>query len=201
LPSGDDQSNKLADLQAALVAGSIDIALSGQMMLPADYLVGLSIEWTVPTALLFTNVSYTGRDRDKIDLSKLRGLLSADLDAFVAWAAAESRRLSLEFRIFSVVNPGPSPAAATNLVSAINAAGGRAVWDTGPISKSYEVMLGAQDHFAVGDSLASGTQAMMPGFDGIYLNIVANYDPPPVSNPKLREGQLWPIAGFTAKTG
>ena len=186
-PSGDDQADKLEALSAGLQAGDFDLALSGQMMLPAGYVGGLPIEWTAPTALLFTAISYTGRDRDRLDVGRMAALESGDLAAFQAYAAAESRRLQLELRVFSVSNPGPSPASATALVYAIHRAGGRAVWDTGDVADSDAVMLGATDHFAVGDSLASGAQSILPGFGGIYLNVPAN-------------DELWPIAGFTAGT-
>jgi hypothetical protein len=185
--SGDDQADKLTALYNGLVAGTFDLALSGQMMLPDAYLSGLPIEWTAPTAMLFTAISWTGRDRTKLDVHKLASLHSSDLSAFEAYAAAETKRLALEFRIFSVVNPGPSPKAAQDLVLAINRAKGRAVWDAGDVSDSDTVMFDATDHFAVGDSLASGAQSMKPGFSGIYLNI-------PATN------ELWPIAGFTAAT-
>jgi hypothetical protein len=59
------------------------------------------------------------------------------------------------------------------------------VWNTGDIASSDEVMLEATDHFAVGDSLASGAQSLLQGFNGTYLNIPANTE-------------IWPIAGFTA---
>ncbi len=187
-PSGTEQADRLRELAAGLTDGKFDVALSGQMMLPQDEVGDLPIEWTAPTALLFTAISYTGRDRDKLDLEKLAALGSGDLPAFEAHAAGESRRLSLELRIFSVSNPGPSPTAATKLVYAIHSAGGRAVWDTGDVADSDAVMLEATDHFAVGDSLASGAQSLLQGFDGIYLNVPANQE-------------LWPIAGFTAGPG
>lgn len=185
LAGGEDQSDKLKALHDGLLAGDFDLALSGQMMLPEAYAPGLALEWTAPTALLFTAVSYTGRDRDKLDLEALSALRSADLPAFTRYAAEESRRLQLELRVFSVVNPGPSPGSAQRLTSALQGAGGRAVWVPGDVARSDEVMLGATDHFTVGDSLASGAQSMLPGFDGLYLNIPAN-------------DELWPIAGFTA---
>jgi ABC-type amino acid transport substrate-binding protein len=181
----DEQADKLTLLYDGLVAGSFDLALSGQMMLPVANLGGLAIQWTAPTAMLFTAISYTGRDRRVIDQEALTALHSADLPAFEAWAVAETRRLNLELRIFSVVNPGPSPKAAQDLVYAINHAGGRAVWDAGDIPDSDTVMYQAADHFSVGDSLASGAQATSEAFKGIYLNLPAN-------------DELWPIAGFTA---
>ncbi len=182
---GDDQADKLKALHRGLTEGEFDIALSGQMMLPRDYLGGLALEWTAPTALLFTAISYTGRDRGDLDVERMAALGSGDLPAFQAYAVEESRRLGREIRVFSVFNPGPSPTAATGLVHAIHAAGGRAVWDTGDVASSDTVMLTGTDHFCVGDSLASGAQTLMEGFDGIYLNIPANQE-------------LWPIAGFTA---
>lgn len=182
-PTGEDQADKLKALYNGLVEGTFDLALSGQMMLPLAYLGGLPIEWTAPTALLFTAISYTGRDRKKLDLTKMAALHSGDLPAFQTYAVEETRRLNLELRIFSVVNPGPSPKAAQDLVYALNHAKGRAVWDAGDVSDSNTVMYNATDHFTVGDSLASGYQAKQEGFGGIYLNIPA-------------QEELWPIAGF-----
>lgn len=183
-PDGDDQADKLKTLFAGL-STDFDLALAGQMMLPQAYLGGLPIEWTAPTAMLFTAISYTGRDRRKLDVAKIESLHSADLAAFQEYAIAETKRLGLEFRIFTVVNPGPSPKAGQDLVYAINHGKGRAVWDAGDVADSDTVMYEATDHFAVGDSLASGHQSMQDGFDGIYLNI-------PATN------ELWPIAGFSA---
>jgi hypothetical protein len=185
--SGDDQADKLTSLHKGLVDNTFDVALSGQMMLPTAYLGGLAIEWTSPTAMLFTAISYTGRQRSVIDVQKLEDMRSSDLPTFKAFAIDESDRLNLEFRIFSVVNPGPSPKAAQDLVYAINHGGGRSVWDCGDIVDSNAVMWQATDHFAVGDSLASGAQTKNEAFKGIYLNIPAT-------------DELWPIAGFTAGT-
>ncbi len=187
-PGGTDQTDKLKALHQGLVDGRFDVALSGQMMLPDDFMKGVAVEWTAPTAMLFTGISYTGRDRTKLDVAKLEALRGGELSDFAAWAASESRRLSLELRIFSVYNPGPSPKSATDLVYDIHRRGGRAVWHTGDVPDSDAVMLEAVDHFAVGDSLASGAQSVMPGFDGLYLDVPANVE-------------LWPIAGFTAAKG
>jgi hypothetical protein len=186
--ASDEQADKLKALHQGLTEGDFDIALSGQMMLPEEYLGGLDLEWTAPTAILFTAISYTGRDREKLDQTKLEALHSGDLPAFQDYAVGESQRLDLELRIFSVFNPGPSPTSATNLVYAINHARGRAVWHTGDIPDSNTVMYTGTDHFAVGDSLASGAQSKDPRFKGIYLNVPAN-------------DELWPIAGFTAGGG
>ena len=186
--ASDEQADKLKILHQGLADGEFDIALAGQMMLPREYIGDIAIEWTSPTAILFTAISYTGRDRDLLDLHGLMALHSGDLTAFQAFVAGESVRLGLELRVFSVTSPGPSPKAATALVYNLHGQGGRAVWDTGDIEDSDRVMLEAIDHFAVGDSLASGAQSLLPGFDGIYLNIPAN-------------NELWPIAGFTAGKG
>lgn len=183
--ASDEQADKLATLHKGLVDDNFDVALSGQMMLPTQYLEGLAIEWTAPTAMLFTAITYTGRHRDVLDLQRLDRLRSTDLDQFRSYAIEQSQRSNLELRIFSVVNPGPSPKAAQDLVYSINHDGGRAVWDCGDIPDSNTVMWQATDHFAVGDSLASGAQSRNEAFKGIYLNIPAN-------------DELWPIAGFTA---
>jgi len=76
-------------------------------------------------------ITYNGRDRDALNLRKLQDLRSGTLDDFVRYAMDESRRLSLELRFFAVTNPGPSPGAATSLVSQINREQGRAVWASG----------------------------------------------------------------------
>lgn len=184
--ASDEQSDKLTALYKGLLHSDFDIALSGQMMLPLEYMKGIDIEWTAPTAMLFTAITYTGRDQDKLDMDKLSALYHADLPAFQEYAAEESRRLDLELRIFSVFNPGPSPTSAMKLVYNINSRKARAVWHTGDIADSNTVMLEATGHFTVGDSLASGAQTLLPGFEGQYLNIPAN-------------DELWPIAGFTAR--
>ena len=118
-------------------------------------------------------------------MATLRSLAGGDVDAFQQFGAAESSRLELELRVFSVVNPGPSPAAAQDLTYALFVQGGRAVWVPGDVASSSTVMYQATTHFAVGDSLASGAQTLSPDFHGIYLNIPA-------------QNELWPIAGFTA---
>jgi hypothetical protein len=186
-PAGDDQADKLASLFAGLGEDDYDLALSGQMMLPEQYLGGLPIEWTAPTSLLFTAINWTGRDAGKLDVRKMKALHSGDLPEFQAFAIEESKRRKLELRMFSVVNPGPSPAAAQSLVYSVNQGGGRSVWDAGDVAASDTVMYTASDHFCIGDSLASGAQAKDKRFKGIYLNVPATQE-------------LWPIAGFTAST-
>jgi ABC-type amino acid transport substrate-binding protein len=93
--ASDEQADKLAALHAGLVDDVFDVALSGQMMLPAQYLGGLALEWTAPTAMLFTAINYTGRHRDVLALAQLERLCSSDLDEFLSYAIAESRRLNL----------------------------------------------------------------------------------------------------------
>lgn len=197
LPPGDEQAGKLAALCQGLAEGSFDIALTGQMMLPNEYLpLGYEVEWTAPTALLFTGITYNGRDRHALDLQKLAAIRSGTLANFLSYAQAESQRLQLELRIFAVTNPGPSPGAAMNIVSEINRGKGRAVWDIGDVPRSNEVMLEAIDHFSVGDSLATGATTLDPGFCGLYLNIPANLEKSPDGGEEYVG--LWPIAGFTA---
>lgn len=183
--SGDDQADKLKDLYSGLTSDDYDLALAGQMILPTAYLGGLPIEWTAPTAMLFTNISYTSKDSGVLDVATLRSIENTDLANFQAYAIEQSQRTGLELRIFTVVNPGPSPGAGQNLVYAINHGKGKAVWHCGDVPDSDSVMYGDIDHFAVGDSLASGAQTKDPRFKGIYLNI-------PATN------ELWPIAGFSA---
>ncbi len=196
LPPGDEQSGKLAVLCQGLADGAFDIALTGQMMLPSDYLPkGYEVEWTAPTALLFTGITYNGRDHQALDLPQMEAIRSSTLADFLSYAQAESQRLQLELRVFAVTNPGPSPGSAMNIVSEINRGKGRAVWDIGDVSRSNDVMWSAIDHFSVGDSLATGAGTLNPRFRGLYLNIPANLE-------KDEDGTeyvgLWPIAGFTA---
>lgn len=201
LPEGDEQAGKLASLCAGLANGDFDLALSGQMMLPAEYLPeGYTVEWTAPTANLFTGITYNGRDRDRLDLRRLAALRSGTLEAFLSWSVAESQRLGLELRIFAVTNPGPSPGAAQAIVAGINAAGGRAVWDIGTVAQSNQVMLEGLDHFSVGDSLATGATTLLPGFEGLYLNIAANLESGTAADGGAETYVgLWPLAGFTAR--
>ncbi len=185
--TGDEQRNRLDALHRGLLAGDFDLALSGQMILPSPQLKGFDdIEWTAPTSILFTAISWTGRDADRLDVKALEALRGKDLSDFQAWAAAESKRLGLELRVFSVFNPGPSPPSAQGLVVAIDQQGGEAVWHVGDVPGSTRIMLEGVDHFAVGDSLASAAQSQLPGFKGMYLNIPANVE-------------LWPLAGFTLR--
>lgn len=196
-PEGDEQTRRLKALCRGLADSDFDLALTGQMMLPADYLpADYDLEWTAPTALLFTGITYNGRDRHRLNLRRMRGIRSGTLADFLRYVLSESRRLDLEIRVFAVTNPGPSPGSAMNIVSRINQGGGRAVWDVGDVGRSSAVMLEASDHFSVGDSLATGATTLEPGFRGLYLNIPANLEKSP-------DGQeyvgLWPIAGFTAR--
>lgn len=201
LPEGDEQAGKLASLCAGLANGDFDLALSGQMMLPAEYLpAGYQIEWTAPTATLFTGITYNGRDRERLDLAGLTALRSSTREAFLSWAVSESQRLELELRIFAVTNPGPSPGAAQAIVAGINAAGGRAVWDIGTVAQSNQVMLEGLDHFSVGDSLATAATTLLPGFEGLYLNIAANLESGTAGDGGAETYVgLWPLAAFTAR--
>lgn len=194
---GDEQAEKLKALCEGLDQGDFDVALTGQMMLPEAYTPQeYEVEWTAPTALLFTAITYNGRDRYVLNLRQLAGIRSGTLEDFTSWAVAESQRLGLELRVFAVTNPGPSPDSAMDLVLEINRRKGRAVWDVGDVARSNDVMLNGTDHFSVGDSLATGATTLDPAFSGLYLNIPANYE-------KAADGTeyvgLWPIAGFTAK--
>ena len=194
---GDEQQAKLEALCGGLAEGLFDIALTGQMMLPPDYLPkGYEVEWTAPTALLFTAITYNGRDRYLLNPRQMDGIQSGTLEDFLGYALAESQRIPLELRFFAVTNPGPSPGSAMNLVSEINRRKGRAVWDVGDVARSAEVMLTGADHFSVGDSLISGSFTLLPGFSGLYLNIPANLEKSPTGEEYVG---LWPLAGFTLK--
>jgi hypothetical protein len=197
LPPGDEQAEKLGALCEGLADGVFDIALTGQMMLPPAYLPpDYEVEWTAPTALLFTAITYLGRDRHLLNLRRLDGIRSGTLEDFLSYALAESRRLQLELRFFAVTNPGPSPGSAMNVVSEINRGQGRAVWDIGDTVRSGGVMLTGFDHFSVGDSLISGATTLLPEFSGVYLNVPANLEKSPDGEEYVG---LWPLAGFTAK--
>jgi hypothetical protein len=194
---GDEQSEKLKVLCEGLAGGDFDIALTGQMLLPKEYLPpDYEVEWTAPTALLFTAITYNGLDHRLLNLRRLDRIQSGTVEDFMSYAVAESRRLGLELRFFAVTNPGPSPGSAMYVVSEINRRKGRAVWDIGDVPSSKDVMLTGADHFSIGDSLMSGAFTLDPEFSGLYLNIPANLEKTPEGKEYVG---LWPLAGFTAK--
>lgn len=181
-PGGDPEVGRFNVLHAGLVDGLFDVAMSGQADLSADQTSPAAtreVSWTAPTALLFTNILYTGKGgEDMRDLAG--GSRERFIDRVKGWP---------QVKIMCVKNPGPSPINSGALVSDINAAGGHAELCQ---TESLEVMKDAianQDiHFSVGDAVASSWIGNQPGFAGLNLNIAAATKP-------LQTAQ--PVAAFT----
>lgn len=179
---GDPEMARFNALHDALKRGLCDIAMSGQADLGGNLGTAPStreVDWTGPTALLFTNILYTGRDGH--DLSALQG---ATRDRFInrvkGWP---------EVRIMCVQNAGPSPTNAAELVAAINAAGGRAeLRSTESLTEMTRAIDEQRIHFSVGDGVASAWIGNQPGFKGLNLDIAAATMP-------LQTAQ--PVAAFT----
>jgi hypothetical protein len=164
-----DEGVKYYDLHQGLVEGRYDVAMSGQLWLPAEHTTGTTPEWTCATTMLVTNITYTG-----LGEFALGGLVDASRDELVAAAAELSRARGVVLTVFSVVNPGPSPTAAKNLVADILAAGGMARWVSGAVPESSSQLSERLCHFVVGDGIANGWQCrtlLHP--TGTYLNIPA----------------------------
>ncbi len=182
---GDPEAAKFEALYAGLEEGLFDIAMSGQADISAD--PGSSpavhrVDWTPPTALLFTNVLYSGRDG--YNLSDLAG---ASRERFIARVKEWP-----EVKCMCVANPGPSPTNSAELVKAINDAGGNAVLDdTGTLDSITEAIEKQTIHFSIGDGIASAWIGNQPGFKGLNLDIAASTKP-------LQTAQ--PVAAFTLRT-
>lgn len=164
-----DEGQKFYDLHQGLVEGRYDAAMSGQLWLPAEHTTGTTPEWTCATTMLVTNITYTG-----LGEFALTELVGATRDQFVEAAAALGRERGIVLSVFSVVNPGPSPTAAKNLVTDILAAGGMARWVSGTVAESSAQLSERLSHFVVGDGIANGWQCrtlLHP--TGTYLNIPA----------------------------
>jgi hypothetical protein len=179
---GDPEVNRFNVLNAGLEDGLFDVAMSGQADLSAD--AGSpagtrTVSWTAPTALLFTNILYTGKgDED------LRDLAGATRDGFIARVKGWP-----EVKIMCVMNPGPSPANSAALVDDINLAGGHAKLCHADTVKAMQDAIDDRSiHFSVGDAVASSWIGNQPGFAGLNLDIAAATQP-------LQTAQ--PVAAFT----
>ncbi|HEX6371635.1 MAG TPA: hypothetical protein VF006_22130 [Longimicrobium sp.] len=181
---GDPERARFDALLEALRAGRIDIAMSGQADIRASGGAAADeVDWTAPTALLFTNILYTGRGRRH--LSELVGVTRERFIQEVSrWP---------EVQLMCVRNPGPSPDNSAALRDDINAAGGKAVLDdTGTLETIKAAIAEQTIDFSVGDPVASAWIAVQPGFAGLNLNVTAAVQP-------LQTAQ--PVAAFTLRAG
>jgi hypothetical protein len=203
--SADAVSGNLVVLYEGLTNNQFDAALSGQMILRGDELpAGIDPEWTSATAMLFTNITFTGKASLKAaDLEPLKNMSRDDL---LAMLAAKYPDTNVSF--FSVTNPGPSYHSTTNLVRDLNEKlialklekRGEAAWVSGSVPESTTVMASQLAHFTVGDSIAGGYQTKsIPGFEGIYLAMPAVQTPSIWKDPDVGSATLLPIAAFTLR--
>jgi ABC-type amino acid transport substrate-binding protein len=183
-PAADPEAARFDALYRGLRTGRFDIAMSGQADISATG--GATpwmrdVDWTSPTALLFTNVLYTGLDDH--DLSELVG---ASRERFIATVARWP-----EVVLMCVQNPGPSPGNARELIDAINAAGGLAeLRYAAELDDMTAAISTPTIHFSVGDAVASSWIGNQPGFPGLNLNVAASTRP-------LQTAQ--PVAAFTLR--
>jgi hypothetical protein len=181
---GDPEAARFDALYRGLRVGRFDIAMSGQANISATggaTHAMREVDWSSPTALLFTNILYTGRD--DYDLSSLVGR-SRDrfIDVVKRWP---------QVVLMCVQNPGPSPTNAGELTDAINAAGGNAELRYAAELDDMTNAINGQDiHFSVGDAVASSWIGIQPGYAGLNLNIAAATRP-------LQTAQ--PVAAFTLR--
>jgi hypothetical protein len=191
---GTDEAEKFLTLYAGLERKDYDAVLSGQLQLWDPFVpAGTDPEWSCATALIFTTITYTGKDG--LDFAPVRGKTRRDFIAHVAKLAADHPP-DRPFSVFSVTNPGPSYHGATDLVRDLAAAGVKALWTTGTVAESLPVLEQGTVHFTVADGIANAWQcAGIDGFKGLYLDIPA-YD-----NPSLDAQTLLPLAAFTLKRG
>jgi hypothetical protein len=181
-PGGDPEVGRFNVLHAGLMDGLFDVAMSGQADLSGDQTSPAAtreVSWTAPTALLFTNILYTGKGgedmRDQVGGSRERFI-----DRVKGWP---------QVKIMCVKNPGPSPINSAALVSDINAAGGHAeLSQTESLDAMKHAIASQEIHFSVGDAVASSWIGHQPGFAGLNLNIAAATQP-------LETAQ--PVAAFT----
>lgn len=181
---GDPEQSKFTALFAGLQQGLFDVAMSGQADISADPAAPDSVrevDWMPPSALLFTDILYTGRGGH--DLSGLAGgTRERFIDEVKSWP---------EVLVMCVANAGPSPANAAALVRAINDAGGNATLDNTGTLESIKRAIDEQTiHFSVGDSVANSWIGSRPGFRGLNLDIAASVKP-------LQTAQ--PVSPFTLK--
>lgn len=181
---GDPEAARFDALHRGLRTGRFDVAMSGQANISAtggatDAM--REVDWTSPTALLFTNILYTGLD--DYDLS---GLVGASRERFIDTVARWPQVV-----LMCVQNPGPSPTNARELTAAINAAGGHAELRYAAELDDMTAAISKPDiHFSVGDAVASSWIGIQPGFAGLNLNVAASTRP-------LQTAQ--PVAAFTLR--
>lgn len=181
---GDPEALRFTALHDGLRRGLFDVAMSGQANLGAGLGTSdatRSVDWTASTAILFTNILYTGRDG--YDLSDLVG---ASRERFI-----ERVKGWPEAIVMCVANPGPSPINSAALVAAINQAGGHSTLRAdGTLPSITEAIADQTIHFSVGDAVASSWIGNQPGFVGLNLNVAAGTQP-------LQSAQ--PVAAFTLR--
>lgn len=172
--AGTGQYSEAARLQLlyeGLVAGDFDIAMSGQLVEAQVDAPDAHPEWTSATSQLFTGIYYSGLDAPTMK-PVIDTLVGASRSELVAQLVAHFA--SVELRVISASNPGPSPTGATDFVRDINLAGGRAVWLTNAdVEEIKRAFLEQEVHFAVGDSNQNSTLCALLGFPGTNLNIPA----------------------------
>jgi hypothetical protein len=183
-PALDPEAARFEALHRGLRTGRFDVAMSGQANISATG--GATdamheVDWTSPTALLFTNILYTGLD--DYDLSDLVG---ASRERFIDTVARWP-----EVVLMCVQNPGPSPTNARELTDAINVRGGNAVLRyAAELDDMTAAISRPTIHFSVGDAVASSWIGNQPGFGGLNLNVAASTKP-------LQTAQ--PVAAFTLR--
>ena len=168
---GDPEAAKFDALYAGLKADRFDLAMSGQADISTDQSSSAQareVDWTAPTALLHTNILYSGRDG--YDLSGLVGSTrSRFIDAVKGWR---------EVIVMCMVNPGPSPTNSAALVAAINAVGGNArLEETTSLAALQDAIAKQTIHFSVGDAVATSWIGSQLGFKGLNLDIAAGTQP------------------------
>lgn len=156
---GQEQVAMYDALIASLKRDEVAAAMSGLLIIPER-----PVASTSPTALLFTDVFYTGRDG--LDLDRFRG---GDRAALVQHLAARPA----DFTFMSTENGGPSAESADALAEAVRHAGGRARSLHGTIAEIVTALREGTVHFVVGDSLSLGYWSNVPDFRGLNLDIAA----------------------------
>jgi hypothetical protein len=193
-PADMSETGKFEALYAGLADGKYNVAMSGQLRLDGDELPpgDYDPEWTCATAMIFTNITYTGRGN--LDFASLKGKTRTDLIDHIVKTYPTT---SLSF--FSVTNPGPSYLSATNLVRDIVNAGGVATWVTGTVDESSGVLKNAEVHFTVGDGIQNAYQCATIAPKATYLNMPAVDAPAIFYDKNVNSATLLPLAAFTLK--
>lgn len=185
-PGPQGEAPKLQILYDGLVAGSFDLAMSGQLEMAAVDAPDAHPDFTCATSQLFTGIYYSGRESSTMK-AVLEGLVNHTRAELIdtlnnAWP-------TVEILVVAASNPGPSPGAAQAFVDDIVAGGGKASVtfseDTEWIKRAF---MEQQFHFAVGDSNQNSTLCATPGFGGVNLDI-----------PAIDGQEPLPLAAFTAK--